>query len=182
MPDLAPDFAASTIAGELAVAEEALGDGPAVVFGSSLGGWLAALLAARRPAAVHALVLYAPAFGFARRFAERMGTEAMARWRASGTHPVHHYGVGRAVPLGVQFLDDAARWAASPDPACPALVHAGRFDDIVPLDAVAAWAAARPGRELVVWDAGHELLEVQEAMWERTRAWLEAAGAIRPPP
>ena len=172
VPDLAPDFACTTIGSQLAIADEAVGDGPAVVFGSSLGGWLATLLAARRPQAVAALVLFAPAFGFAARWQARLGAEVVARWRAQGVLPMYHYAAGREVPLRIGFLDDAVGWPPAPDIPCPALVHAGRFDDLVPLDAIAPWAAARPGRELVVWESGHELGDVLEAMWQRTAGWL----------
>jgi len=100
------------------------------------------------------------------------GAEVVARWRAQGVLPMYHYAAGREVPLRIGFLDDAVGWPPAPDIPCPALVHAGRFDDLVPLDAIAPWAAARPGRELVVWESGHELGDVLEAMWQRTAGWL----------
>jgi pimeloyl-ACP methyl ester carboxylesterase len=176
VPDLAPDFERMTVASMLAVAEAAVDDGPALVFGSSLGGWLATLLAARRPAAVRGLALFAPAFGFVARWAARLGPDAMAAWRRAGTLEVFHYGLDRPARLDVGFLDDAARWPAMPDPSCAALVHAGRHDDTVPLDAIAPFVAARPARELVVWDSGHELVDVLAPMWARTAPFLRAGG------
>jgi pimeloyl-ACP methyl ester carboxylesterase len=154
--------------------------GPAILLGSSLGGYLAALAAARAPAAVPALVLFAPAFGFARRWVERIGPRAFDRWRATRTAPVFHYGRGREELLDVAFLEDALGHPDEPDPACPTLVFAGRRDDAVPLAAVEHFAAARPGRELVVLDAGHELTEVLAPMWERTATFLAAHGALPP--
>src|SRR5205085_3953353 len=47
----------------LAVLAE-LVDGPAVLVGSSMGGWIAALVAMAQPERVHALVLVAPAPDF----------------------------------------------------------------------------------------------------------------------
>ena len=87
-----------------------------------------------------------------------------------------HYGLDREVPLSFDLMDDARRHPAEPDPRCPALVIAGRRDDAVPLPAVEHFAAARAGRELVVYDAGHELTEVLEPMWERTYAFLQRFG------
>ncbi|HLK12843.1 MAG TPA: YqiA/YcfP family alpha/beta fold hydrolase [Candidatus Binatia bacterium] len=178
VPDLAPDFTHVTVSGMLGIVEPLLAQAPTVLLGSSLGGYLAALAAARAPARVPALVLFAPAFDFARRWEERLGSAALARWRAAGTTPVMHYGLGREVPLAIALLDDARAHPAWPDPPCPALVFAGRRDDAVPLAAVERFAAARPNRELVVLDAGHELTEVLEPMWERTAAFLARQAAV----
>ncbi len=175
VPDLAPDFTTMTVTSQLAIVEPLL---PAVLLGSSLGGYLAALAAETWPDRVRALVLLAPAVGFLARWEARVGAEGMAQWRADGTIPVHHYGTGRDEPLGIGLLDDAARYPALPDPRCPTLVLAGRHDDAVPLAEVERFAAARPGRELVVYDTGHELIDVLEPMWERITRFLGGLGLL----
>jgi len=178
IPDLAPDFTHMTMTGMLGIVEAILARGPAVLLGSSLGGYLAALAAARHPDRVRGLVLFAPAFGFGARWEARIGPAALARWREDGTAPVHHYGLGRDLPLAIDLLDDARRYPEEPDPTAPALVHAGRHDEAVPLAAVERFARARPGRELAVYDSGHELTDVLEPMWERTAAFLRRLGAL----
>ena len=40
------------------------------------------------------------------------------------------------------------------------------------------FAAARPGRRLLVLDAGHELTEVLEPLWEETAAFLRGLGVV----
>jgi len=153
-----------------------------VLIGSSLGGYLAALAAARAPGRVRALVLFAPAFGFAGRWEARLGPDAVVEWRARGTMPVMHYGTGREEPLAFDLIADARTHPSEPDPPCPALVFAGRHDDTVPLDGIAAFAARRPAaRELVVLDTGHEMTDVLEPLWERTVAFLRRVGALEPP-
>jgi pimeloyl-ACP methyl ester carboxylesterase len=92
--------------------------------------------------------------------------------------PVHHHGLEREVPLAIDLIDDAGQYPQEPDPEAPALVFAGRHDDAVPLAAVERFARARAGRELVVLDAGHELVEVLEPMWDRTVGFLRRLGAI----
>ncbi len=179
IPNLAPDFRRMTIGGELAVVEELLEAAPqTILLGSSLGGYLAALAAERHPERVPGLVLLAPAFGFVERWQRRLGPEAMARWRASGELRVFHYATGREEPLSIELIDEAQQYPAQPDPPCPALVFAGRRDESVPLDAIEPFATARANRELVVFDAGHELIEVLEPMWQRTRTFLETLGAL----
>ena len=179
IPDLAPDFTHQTVTSMLGVVDGLLDGAPAVLFGSSLGGYLAALAAARRPDRVPALVLFAPAFGFAQRWPERIGPAALAEWRATGTMPVWHYGRENYLPLAIDLLDDAARHPEEPDPPCPALVFAGRRDDTVPLASVERFAHRRPAaRELVVLDSGHELTDVLEPMRERTVGFLRRLGIV----
>ena len=177
VPDLAPDFTHLTVSSMLAIVEPLI-DGASVLMGSSLGGYLAALAASRAPELVRGLVLFAPAFGFAQRWQERIGPKAVARWRAEGTAPIFHYGLERELPLAFELFDDAAGYGAEPDPDVPALVFAGRRDEAVPLDAVEHFAHARTGRELVVYDSGHELTDVLEPMWTRTADFLLDLGAV----
>jgi len=177
VPDLAPDFTHLTVSSMLAIVEPLL-DGPSVLMGSSLGGYMAALAAMRAPERVRGLVLFAPAFGFAQRWQERIGPKAVAKWRAEGTAPIFHYGLERELPLAFELFDDAARYTAEADPDAPALVFAGRRDEAVPLDAVEHFARARAGRELVVYDSGHELTDVLEPMWARTSDFLVRLGAV----
>src|SRR5581483_10807034 len=49
IPELAPDFTNMTITGMLAIAEPLVAREPAVILGSSLGGYLATLVASRHP-------------------------------------------------------------------------------------------------------------------------------------
>jgi len=178
IPDLAPDFTHMTVTSMLAIVDTLVTSDDVVLFGSSLGGYLATLVAARHPERVRGLVLFAPAFGFARRWEERIGAQAVARWRARGTAPCFHYGHGCEVPLDIALLDDARAYPEEPDPPAPALVFAGRRDDAVPLAAITPFSTRRPGRELVVLDAGHELTEVLEPMWERAASFLRRLRAL----
>jgi pimeloyl-ACP methyl ester carboxylesterase len=169
VPDLAPDFTAMSITSQLEVVEALP---PGVLIGSSMGGYLAALAAERHPERVPAIIMLAPAMGFLRRWEAGLGAEGVAEWRAEGTMPVWHYGLDREEPLDIGFLDDARRWPELPDPGCPTLILAGRHDETVALADVERFAHARPGRDLVVYDDGHELLDVLEPMWTRVTEFL----------
>jgi pimeloyl-ACP methyl ester carboxylesterase len=175
VPDLAPDFTHMTITSMLAIVDALLDAGPTMLLGSSLGGYLATVAAARRPDRVPALVLMAPAFRFVARWEEGVGERLMAAWRRRGTLNVHHYGLGREVPLSIALVDDGRRYDDEPDPLCPALVLHGRRDDAVPLASGEAFVARRPDRRrLVAYDAGHELTEVMDEMWQEVTRFLES--------
>jgi len=178
-PELAPDFTHMTITSQLAIVEALLTEIPSVLIGSSLGGYLATLVATRYPERICGLVLLAPAFHFANRWAARVGAEAMARWRADGVMNVMHYARDREEPLAIGLLDDAQGYPAEPDPACPTLVFAGRHDDAVPLEVVEHFVRRRPTtRELVVYDTGHDLIAPLESLTVRTIEFLRARGVM----
>jgi pimeloyl-ACP methyl ester carboxylesterase len=174
--DLTPGeqgFERSTPLTMLAEAERALDGDPGVrfVMGSSLGGLLAAALAARRPR-VERLVLLAPAFRLHERWIARTAPGELARWRAGGLE-VDHFASGRRRRLGWAFLEEAARLPPFPAVAAPALCLAGRRDELVPLADVEAFVALAPAtRRLVALDDGHELIASIDRIFEEARAFL----------
>src|SRR5271155_5017788 len=111
VPFLAPEldegnFQGLTITGQLSVVENAVGDGPVGMMGSSLGGYLAALFAARHVQKVEKLVLLAPAFQFPTRWRARYTAAELEQWRRQGTIPFFHYGYKQERGLGYQIVED----------------------------------------------------------------------------
>ena len=166
------NFSGLTITGQLGVLERAAAGGPVSLIGSSLGGYLAALYAARHPE-VERLVLMAPAFDFVRRWTDRLGVETMAGWQRSGVLRVPHYGLQTDADLGYQLIEDATRYEAFPDASQPALIFHGDQDDIVPLELSRRFVAGHPSARLVVLHSGHELTDVLDELWEGTGAFLD---------
>ena len=142
------------------------------LIGSSLGGYLAALYAARHPE-VLAAVLLAPAFGFARRWPERLGESQMNAWRRNGWMSVYHYGLERMLPLGYGLIDDGLRYEDFPEIHQPVLLIHGTRDDVVTADWSRQYASARPNVELELVDSDHELANVLDWMWDRIRGFLQ---------
>jgi uncharacterized protein len=172
IPDLAEgDFKGLTLSGQLAVVGRAAADGNISLIGSSMGGYLAALYAARHTD-VERVVLLAPAFGFARRWAEHLGPNAIEAWKRSGAIDVFHYGQGRTCALGYQLMEDAAQYEDYPDVRQPCLIFHGIHDDVVPVRYSEEFAATRPNVEFHAVDSGHELLNVLDAMGDRVEAFL----------
>jgi pimeloyl-ACP methyl ester carboxylesterase len=172
IPDLtAGDFEHLTITAQLRVIEHAAAGEPVALIGSSLGGYLAALYAARH-SEVSRVILFAPAFRFARRWAERMGADALAAWRSTGSIDVFHYGENRLRPLSPALLDDAQRYEDFPDFRQPALIFHGANDDIVPVAYSEQFALTHAEAQLEVLDSGHELLNVLDHMAPRVTGFL----------
>lgn len=130
----------------------------AVVVGSSLGGRVAAEVAARDPR-VSRLVLLAPAFGLAARWRRRAAKE-VARWEAAGRIPMHDHIADAESWVDVSFFHTLERMDAAgpPDVRVPTLVLHGVADATVPIAGSREWVKGRDAR-LVELDDGHELIE-----------------------
>lgn len=164
VPDLADgDFANLTISGQLSILQRAAGDGTVHLVGSSMGGYLAALFAARHPN-VERLVLLAPAFRFHRRWVERLGPTEMERWQREDALEVFHHGDGRNRSLRYCLMEDSAQYEDFPDFRQPGLIFHGRHDDIVPVEYSEQFAEGRANVALKVVDSGHDLLNVLPAV------------------
>jgi hypothetical protein len=174
VPDLAEgDFERLTITRQLAVVERTAAGRRVSLIGSSLGGYLAALYAARHTAGVGRVVLLAPAFGFARQWPARLGAERMEAWRRAGWMSVYHYGLERSLPLGFQLIEDGLRYEDFPDLRQPVLLIQGTRDDVVTPDWSRQYASARPNVELELVDSDHELAGVLDWLWDRIRRFLQ---------
>jgi hypothetical protein len=173
VPDLEEgNFDGLTISRQLEVARRAAGEGKISLIGSSMGGYLAALYAARH-AEVERVVLLAPAFAFARRWPLRLGPEVTEKWQKSGRLEVFHYGEGRNRAIGYQLLEDGLLYEDFPAVKQPCLIFHGALDDVVPASFSQEFAAGRTNVELHVLDAGHDLLNVLQVMGDRTEAFLQ---------
>jgi hypothetical protein len=132
------DFRRGTItrwrADALAVIDE-LADGPLILIGSSMGGWLACLAALSRPDRVKGLVLIAPAADFTERLIEpsltdqaRQAIETDGLWMRPSAY-------GDPDPIARELLEDGRRWSILPGPVAitaPVAILQGAADPDVP--------------------------------------------------
>ena len=177
LPDLTQgDFEHSTLTQQLTFLDTLLGSDPAILLGSSLGGYLAALFAAGHRQRVPGLVLLAPAFGFARRWAESLGEQTMREWRERGWRPIYHYGEKQERRIGYGLLGDGLQYEEFPEVRQAALVIHGRHDQSVDHRLSVRFAEGRPNVELILYDSDHQLLDVLEPMWERVREFVAGLG------
>jgi len=166
------NFEGLTISGQLAVVEKAVRGEPVVLMGSSLGGYLAALYAARN-VQVEKLVLLAPAFRFPTRWRARYSDEELELWKRQRTIPFFHYGYKEERGLGYQMVEDAQKYEDEPAFRQPALVLHGRKDEVVPAELSKAFAEGHPNVTLRLVDSGHELTDVLDQLWAETAGFLQ---------
>jgi pimeloyl-ACP methyl ester carboxylesterase len=165
-------FESLTITSQLRVIDAAVGGESVTLMGSSLGGYLAALYAARH-ANVENLILMAPALDFPSRWRERFSTAELDEWKRAGAKLFYHYGYKADRALGYRFLEDAFQYEDRPEFTQPALLLHGRNDDVVPAGVSEQFAAAHPSATLRVLESGHELTDVMDTLWNETRMFLE---------
>lgn len=171
-PDLAEGrFEQLTISGQLAVIERVAQGDPVSLIGSSMGGYLAALYAARHPE-VEKLVLLAPAFAFLTRWPEELGEEKMEAWKRTGVLQVFHYGEGREAPLGYQLIEDARKFEDYPQFLQPTLIFHGKHDTVVPAGHSITFSQQHPHTTLRLMESDHQLLNVLDDMWMETEKFL----------
>ncbi len=170
--DLAPDFRNLTLTGQLAIVNNAVDGQPAVLIGSSLGGYLSALFASTHPE-VKRLLLLAPAFDFFELWRQKLGPEKLEDWRENGEMRVYHYGMGRETDLGFQIMEDAERYPGYPDFTQPCLILHGRQDSVVPLENSERFQRTHPASAKVIsFDSGHDMTEVLPEIWNFSREFL----------
>src|SRR3954447_2837242 len=152
---------------------------PVIVVGHSLGGLLAAQLAADRPELVRALVLVAPV-GVPRPLAGYV-TGLVSALRMA-PRPLLRTVAADALRWGVPALARGA-WAATRMPftgtvAAPTLLVWGERDPLVPLPLTEAWLRTIPGARLeVIPRAGHvPMLESPSVFNETLHHFLDDLG------
>ena len=113
-----------------------LTEGPLVLVGSSMGGWLACLAALARPERIAGMVLIAPAADFTQALlSPRLPPEAHEALARDGhwTRPSQYDDEG--YPITRALLEDGARWTILPGPVAsdvPVRILQGAQDSDVP--------------------------------------------------
>jgi pimeloyl-ACP methyl ester carboxylesterase len=143
---------------------DALTEGPVILVGSSMGGWLACLVALARPERIAGLLLIAPAADFTERLIapglSRPARAALRRdgvWRRSSDYDPQGYPITRAL------LEDGARWSILPGPVpieAPVRILQGGADPDVPWRHALELALAMKSADLVfslIRDGDHRL-------------------------
>jgi pimeloyl-ACP methyl ester carboxylesterase len=177
-PDFnAPDFRTLTMTRMLAQLEAEFAavpsSTPITLIGSSLGGALAILAAARSGAAVARLVLLAPAVMFGRPDHALLPPEQVELWKRNGALPFTHHADGTKKLLDYAFYEDAGRYDPFGTPLRqPALAYQGLHDKAVDYRSVQRYAEAHPTVQLSLLDDDHQLLKSLPVIWDGISRFL----------
>src|SRR6185295_1595845 len=151
---------------QLATELGALGGQQATLIGSSLGGTVAILAAARLPSQVDRLVLLAPAVMFAKPGHHLLPPERVEEWRRRGALPFFHYGDNAERELNFAFYEDSLDYDAfNAAIVQPALIFQGVRDRSVDYRTVEAFASTRPNVTLSLVDDDHQLIASLPRIW-----------------
>jgi pimeloyl-ACP methyl ester carboxylesterase len=174
-----PDFATMTMTRMMEHLRGELDGGePAVLIGSSLGGTLAILAAARLADRIERLVLLAPAVMFGRPDQHLVPPERVEEWRRAGELSFFHYADGRERPLNYAFYEDSLQYdAAGSSFAQPAIVFQGTRDRTVEPRTVIEFSERRPNVTLSLLDDDHQLMASLPAIWNGMAQFLGLAAA-----
>lgn len=156
-----PDFATLTLSRMLDQLARELGEArrPAALIGSSLGGTLAVLAAAKFPQQIERLVLLAPAVMFAKPGHHLLPPERIEEWRRRGALPFFHYAYDAERPLNFAFYEDSlAHDAFGAVFLQPTLAFQGLRDQSVDYRTVEDFARGRPNVTLSLLDDDHQLI------------------------
>jgi pimeloyl-ACP methyl ester carboxylesterase len=172
-----PDFATLTLTRmleQLEDAVEALPDRPVTLIGSSLGGTLGVLAAARLGARVDRLVLLAPAVMFAKEGHHLLPPDRIEEWRRLGRLPFFHYADNAERMLNFSFYEDSLRYNLFDTVfSQPTLIFQGIRDKSVDFRTVEAFARAHANTTLSLLDDDHQLIASLPAIWNGVSAFLE---------
>jgi len=159
-------------------------EGPAILVGSSMGGWIACLVAMARPRRVAAMALIAPAPDFTEKLmAPEIPPEGHAALRTDGVwlRPSEY---GDPYPITRALLEDGARWpilGSEPVPIeVPVRILQGGADPDVPWRHALELAQALKGEDVVfslIRDGDHRLSRPQDI--ERLVAAVEELSGLR---
>jgi len=176
-PDFnAPDFASLTLTRmvEQLAAEIARTDDRVTLIGSSLGGTLAILAAARPLLRIDRVVLLAPAVMFAKAGHHLLPPERIEEWRVRGALPFFHYAYEEERLLGYRFYEDSlAHDAFEARFAQPTLIFQGLGDASVDHRTVEAFARTRPNVTLSLLDDDHQLVASLPRIWDGISDFME---------
>ena len=170
-----PDFTTMTLTRMLDQLDRELtgGSRAATLIGSSLGGTLAILAAAKLAPRVERLVLMAPAVMFAKPGHHLLPPERVDEWRRRGALPFFHHADDEERLLNVAFYDDSLQYDAfNASFMQPTLIFQGLRDQSVDHRTVEAFAKARPNVTLSLVDDDHQLIASLPRMWTDIRAFL----------
>ena len=176
VPDLnLPTFESMTLSSQLEFVEQSLrGKTNVLVIGSSMGGLIASLAAAKNDN-IKGLILLAPGFGLSRRWQTLWSSEQFFAWEKTGYLEVFHHARKAPAKLGYQFMRDAALHDCEDIRIqCPALVLHGSADAVVPVsESIRFRDLNLTFVDLEILEDDHQLLRTLPQLWQHSHRFIK---------
>lgn len=178
------DFTDGTIGGwfeDACIAFDRLTEGPQVVIGSSMGGWIALLLALKNPARVRAVVGIAAGPDFTEDlFVPQMTPEQAAQLEREGVTYLPAMPPDKPLPVTKRLIEEARQHLLLRGPlplACPLRLLQGTRDKDIPWRhalRIAEMVTGEDARVTLIKDGGHRLSRPQDLdlLWRTVEEFL----------
>jgi len=182
VPDLEDgDFKHLTISRQLQIVEKTLDSFPGASFaviGSSMGGYLAALIAQIRPE-IKAAYLMCPGFNFIKRWRAAALSGEIHREGEAGLIRVFNYRYNKTMELDLGIFEDAEKWEAVEyqKPVPIRIVH-GIHDDTVDIEESRNFVQKHPFASLIEVDSDHGLLSHLEWILDDCMDFFSVQGLL----
>ena len=162
VPDLQQgDFENMTLTKQISLVQRIIDgklDEDVALIGSSMGAYLAALIAETRKE-IKAVYLMAPGFNFLNRWMENMGWDKNSLSSTPDLIRVFHYSYNMEVNLNTDLFRDALKWdSLSLTRNIPIRIVHGLHDETVNIQESRDFAGSRPWCQLKELDSDHGLL------------------------
>ena len=176
IPDLnSPSFTELTITRALNTLEGLLFE-KTIIVGSSLGGYLAALLSLRHSQKIEALVLMAPAFDIKTQLTRYFGLNEMKRWEETQSRIFDHYTYNRKLPLKYNFIADCENHPFYPKLTKQTYILGALNDEIISIDSIhkAIYISETNKIQLTLTEDDHSLSNSVNLAIEATKSFAKA--------
>ena len=166
VPDLQQgDFENLTLTGQIELVQGIIDkkkDKKFGLIGSSMGGYLASLIAQTRES-VQALFLMAPGFNFLNRWRKKLDISKTT----DGLIPVFHYRYNKEVRLNTYLFRDAETWESLPlDRKIPTFIVHGLHDETIDIEESRNFVRKKSFCSLKELDSDHGLLSCIDSIIE----------------
>ena len=182
VPDLeGGDFQRLSLTKQVKIIDDCMGQYPGERFGligSSMGGYLAALMAETR-GEVAAIYLMAPGFNFLKRWRDRFQGHLKGANAIPDLIPVYHYRYNKDMLLSTDIFSDAEKWdRLALDRAVPTRIVHGVHDDTVDISESRKFAQSHPMCQLQELDSDHQLLSHIDWVVEDALSFFQDKGLL----
>lgn len=174
------DFSTLQVSKVIKFVEEVVGNKPAVLIGSSLGG-LISLILAERLSCIQKLILLAPALEINALWQQILGEENLALWERDKKFPIKHIGYDQSIDLHYEFIQDLK---SQPDREflhkLPTLIFHGINDSTIPANVSKTYVMQNELAQLHILDSDHSLENSLEFIWDKSSKFLfDNMGVVR---